>query len=231
MRFSVSQSMMLTSYVEFIIFRVMSLIAVTLPVAFGLFIALIVVLPVVRQRIRTGVWAVVVRDSSTSVESFVRWATTGFFIAIGAWTVLVPAAGTSSVGAWTVPGPALWTGLGVIAAGFAIIVVAQAQMGASWRIGIDDEPTPLVTTGLFRWVRHPIYTGVLAIVIGVTCMTPAPWTIAGLVVGYILIAIQSRLEEEHMCRQHPAAFARWASRTGRFVPGIGRRDKAGPGDA
>jgi hypothetical protein len=45
------------------------------------------------------------------------------------------------------PWPRLgWT---LMAAGLALVVAAQAQMGASWRIGIDDRPTALRTGGVF----------------------------------------------------------------------------------
>ena len=95
-------------------------------------------------------------------------------------------------------------------------------MGRSWRIGIDDAPTDLVTNGLFRWSRHPIYAGILAALVGVVLMTPSPCTIGGLVIAHILIPIQSRLEDAHMHARHGEAFAIWACRVGRFVPWLGR---------
>jgi len=54
----------------------------------------------------------------------------------------------------------LINGLGVVAAlaGIALVVAGQADMGVSWRIGVDQtERTELVTTGLFRWTRNPIF--------------------------------------------------------------------------
>ncbi len=179
-----------------------------------------IALPLVRQRIRSGLWAIVVRDSSSSLERFVRRWTVVLIAAVAAWTVLVPTLGAGALAVAT-PGPALsWLGIAFIAAGFAITIAAQAQMGASWRIGIDDAPTALVTHGLFRWIRHPIYTGILAMVAGITCLTPAPRTACAAVLAYVLVTIQSHLEEAHLLARHGDAFAGWANRTGRFLPGL-----------
>lgn len=200
----------------------MAIETIALPIAVAFFVAFLVALPLVRRRAQTGRWAIVVRDRSTSVESFVRWWTVVLLAGVAVWSILVAMLGASTLGSWQ-PGPALsWAGVGLFLLGFVIIGLAQAQMGTSWRIGIDDEPTDLVTTGLFRWVRHPIYSGILLMFVGVVCLTPSPWTVCGLVVGYILVALQSRLEEDHMRSQHGERFSMWASAVGRFVPRVGR---------
>src|SRR5207244_2366501 len=39
-----------------------------------------------------------------------------------------------------------------------LLLLAQVQLGASWRIGIDDGARPgLVTGGMYRFCRNPIY--------------------------------------------------------------------------
>lgn len=65
--------------------------------------------------------------------------------------------------------------LGVVLAisGIVAAFAAQMSMGASWRIGVDDdERTGLVTTGAFRLVRNPIFTAVLVAFLGLTLMVP-----------------------------------------------------------
>lgn len=50
-------------------------------------------------------------------------------------------------------------GLVISLAGIALVLAAQAAMGASWRIGVDEtERTELVTHGLFGRVRNPAFT-------------------------------------------------------------------------
>lgn len=200
----------------------MEISTIGLPLSFALFIALVLVLPLVRQRWRTGLWAVVVRDTGGSVERFVRGLTVLLFLAIAVWTLLVATLGGAVLGAWAPPPVLAWLGVGLMIAGFVLVIAAQAEMGASWRIGIDDRPTTLVGSGLFRRVRHPIYTGMLAMFAAIVCLTPAPWTICGGLLAYVVIAVQSRLEDDHMLGQHGAAYVAWARRTGRFLPGLGR---------
>ena len=200
----------------------MKLEVIVLPIALGVFLGFLIVLPLVRQRIRVGRWAVVVRNRDPGIENFVRWWTVLLLVGIAAWSVLVATMSPETLGIWNGPELLRWIGVGSLALGFLIVAIGQAQMGSSWRIGIDDEPTDLVTTGLYRWVRHPIYSGILAMFIGVAVLTPSAWTATGLAFGFVMIGLQSRLEEDHVQSQHRETFAAWASQTGRFFPGLGR---------
>jgi len=96
-------------------------------------------------------------------------------------------------------------------------------MGASWRIGVDEsERTDLVTGGPFAIVRNPIYSGVIPLVLGLMLLAPNPVTIAAFAALVAAFEIQVRLvEEPHLLRAHPDAYRDYASRVGRFVPGVG----------
>ena len=51
--------------------------------------------------------------------------------------------------------------------GLAIRVWAVVALGAAFRTTVEvDDEQPVVSTGPYRWVRHPSYTGLLLIVIG-----------------------------------------------------------------
>lgn len=114
-------------------------------------------------------------------------------------------------------------GLVLYALGLAICVGAQLAMGASWRIGVDEsERTDLVTGGPFAIVRNPIYSGVIPLVAGLTLLAPNPVAIAALVALVAALEIQVRLvEEPHLLRAHDPAYRDYASRVGRFLPGLG----------
>jgi len=114
-------------------------------------------------------------------------------------------------------------GLVLYAFGLAICVGAQLAMGASWRIGVDEsERTELVTDGPFAIVRNPIYSGVIPLVAGLTLLAPNPVAIAAFVALVAALEIQVRLvEEPHLLRAHNPAYREYASRVGRFVPGLG----------
>lgn len=115
-------------------------------------------------------------------------------------------------------GTLLATGAGVLT------VLAQVQMGESWRIGVEaGERTELVTGGLFAHVRNPIFTGMLAFAVGLALLVPSAVAIAGACLAVLTIQAQVRLVEEPNLRTvHGAAYLGWASRTGRFLPILGR---------
>lgn len=58
---------------------------------------------------------------------------------------------------------------------------------------------------------------------GLALLVPNAASLVGLCALVVGIEIQvRRVEEPHLLRIHGEAYARWASRTGRFVPGVGR---------
>jgi protein-S-isoprenylcysteine O-methyltransferase Ste14 len=95
-------------------------------------------------------------------------------------------------------------------------------MGASWRVGIDDRPTDLVTTGLFRFVRNPVFTGLLLFVAGVTVLSAAWWSVALLALTMFGLRGQVTFEERHLIAMHGAVYLDYAAGAGRFVPLLGR---------
>jgi len=82
-------------------------------------------------------------------------------------------------------------------------ILAQAQMGNSWRIGIDTEHgTELVRSGVFRISRNPIFVGMMVTLLGLFLVIPGLVTLITLLLGVILIGIQVRLEEDYLMRAH-----------------------------
>lgn len=108
--------------------------------------------------------------------------------------------------------------------GMAITALAQFQMGASWRIGVDEsESTNLVTHGLYSRVRNPIYMGVMLFGIGLLFLIPHVYMFLFLVAAYLSIELQvRRIEEPHLRRQHGVAYEEYYDSTGRYLPKIGR---------
>jgi protein-S-isoprenylcysteine O-methyltransferase Ste14 len=115
---------------------------------------------------------------------------------------------------------------GVVLAALAAWLVwrGQEDMAASWRIGIaPDERTDLVTKGLFRFCRNPIYLGLQVALAAFCCLLPGYLSGGLLIFGAVLLWVQARLEEAHLLRQHGAAYAEYCARVGRFFPFSGRR--------
>ncbi len=107
--------------------------------------------------------------------------------------------------------------------GIALTFAAQLAMGDSWRVGVDpDERTQLVTDGPFGLVRNPIYSAMLPTVFGLALMVPSALALAAFVTLLLGLELQVRMvEEPYLLQAHGDAYAEYAARVGRFVPGLG----------
>lgn len=103
--------------------------------------------------------------------------------------------------------------------GIVITVIAQIQMGRSWRIGVDQsESTELITTGLYAKSRNPIYFGIFLYWIGISMIFPHPamW-VSALVCWISIEVIVRRIEEPYLSRVHKEKFQAYRQKTHRYL--------------
>ncbi len=109
-------------------------------------------------------------------------------------------------------------GMFLLLVSLAWIVTAQAQMGASWRIGVDEnQKTDLVTTGVFRFSRNPIYLGMAVTLIGLFLVLPTSMTLSLLIGGIATIHLQILLEEQYLQKKHGQAFVTYTKKVRRWI--------------
>ncbi|WP_431609564.1 methyltransferase family protein [Chryseobacterium sp. 'Rf worker isolate 10'] len=98
------------------------------------------------------------------------------------------------------------------------VIIAQLQMKNSCRIGIDNETkTELVTHGLFRLSRNPIFLGMTISLVGFFLVFPTIIAFSFLLIGSILIQIQIRLEEEFLLKVHGQIYLTYKKRVKRML--------------
>lgn len=116
------------------------------------------------------------------------------------------------------------SGVMIAIGGIVLTSLSQFAMGNSWRVGIDyRQRTALVTTGPFRWVRNPIYDGLLIFAGGNVLIIPTWLSLTSFVMLVVWIEVQVRLvEEPYLLREHGETYRGWAAHSGRFLPFIGR---------
>ncbi|MDZ7290321.1 MAG: isoprenylcysteine carboxylmethyltransferase family protein [candidate division KSB1 bacterium] len=111
-----------------------------------------------------------------------------------------------------------YAGLLLLAASLIWTLLAQAQMGNSWRIGIDaNTKTPLVTHGIFGISRNPIFLGMRITLLGFFLLLPNAVTLTTLVLGEALMQIQVRLEEEYLRQTHGEEYQKYCQHTRRWL--------------
>ena len=115
------------------------------------------------------------------------------------------------------------SGIVVAIVGIFATVYAQLDMGDSWRIGVDPgETTTLVRTGVFGWVRNPIFTAMITFGFGIALVTPSLVALAGFLLLVATIELQVRIvEEPHLLTVHGDDYRSYLTNVGRFMPGVG----------
>jgi protein-S-isoprenylcysteine O-methyltransferase Ste14 len=98
------------------------------------------------------------------------------------------------------------------------LLVAQVHMGNSWRVGIDSKnSTALISSGLFRVSRNPIFLAMRVNLLGLFFVLPSGATLAILVTGEILMQIQVRLEEVHLAALHGERYTQYTALVRRWL--------------
>jgi protein-S-isoprenylcysteine O-methyltransferase Ste14 len=103
----------------------------------------------------------------------------------------------------------------LIGVGTAVTVAAMATLRRSFSISVEARAP--VTTGLYRFVRHPVYLGEIVSVLGVMWIRLAPLPIGLTVLFVALQCLRARWEEEKLARVFPE-YAEWRERTPMLVP-------------
>lgn len=129
---------------------------------------------------------------------------------------------------YTIPLP--WALLTLAIQGLAALalLIGLLQTGLWSFLGIDKllgmpdlQPPELVVNGLYRWVRHPLYTAGLVFIWLTPVMT---WNVLALNLGltaYLIIG--ARFEERKLVREYGEAYQRYQRRTPMFFPRLTRQ--------
>jgi len=150
----------------------------------------------------------------TPQETAIAWSFVLVQFALLAAIFLLPSGDDWVLPAWLAVA-ARGTGL----AGMAMLILGVLGLGRS----LTALPTPvphgeLRTGGLYRLVRHPIYTGVLALAYGAAMPSGNAAVLAAAIALTGWFAVKARWEEQQLRRRYPA-YGAYARRTPRFVPG------------
>ena len=98
------------------------------------------------------------------------------------------------------------------------IIRTWLRMGDDWRMDVGSRKTPLITDGLFRFIRHPIYTFSMLLVVCSALVVPTAPMIGIAAILLTLWNLKARNEEHHLSTVHGEAYLRYVARTGRFFP-------------
>lgn len=117
-------------------------------------------------------------------------------------------------------GPILWwTGLLLTALGIAISIWARLSLGTNWSgtVTLKDNHE-LIRAGLYRRIRHPIYTGLLVAFLGTGLIDSQLRDLLGFLILYATFYFKARREEFFLFQEFGASFTDHQHHTGMFWP-------------
>jgi protein-S-isoprenylcysteine O-methyltransferase Ste14 len=111
-------------------------------------------------------------------------------------------------------------GLAIFLLGLALAVWARVYLGRNWGMPMSEKVDPeLVTTGPYRTIRHPIYSGIILAMIGTAVAVSVYWLIAVVLLGAYFV-YSAVMEERYMAELFPDAYPRYKQSTKMLVPFI-----------
>ena len=112
-----------------------------------------------------------------------------------------------------------WAGIAAGAVGGALIVWTMGTLGGNLTdTVVTRKHHTLVTSGPYRWVRHPFYDSV-ALWIAALSLAAANWfLLAGGLVTLALLVVRTSAEEERLIARFGESYRAYMNRTGRFLP-------------
>ncbi len=107
--------------------------------------------------------------------------------------------------------------VGISAVGLLVVIAGKVSLGRSF--GLIPANRGIVSTGLYRVVRHPIYLGYLITHVAFVAANPSTWNIALLVTGDIALLARAVCEERTLSLDK--AYRSYQTRVRwRVVPGV-----------
>lgn len=146
-----------------------------------------------------------------SAKGVQRIAGSSFAFSVAALIAAAVLAPVSDTG-WTI------TAAIIAIVGAAIVMVAQAQMGRAWRVGVREGDAPLfISHGLFRYSRNPIFVGMMLVGLSAAMVSGTWWSWSALAVFIASCAVQVRIEEAHLEASFGQSYREFRSSVPRWV--------------
>jgi isoprenylcysteine carboxyl methyltransferase (ICMT) family protein YpbQ len=109
-------------------------------------------------------------------------------------------------------------GLAVFVLGLALAVWARVYIGRNWGMPMSRKVDPeLVTTGPYRAIRHPIYSGILLGMVGTAVAVGSSWLVVALVLG-VYFVYSAVMEERYMAERFPGTYPAYKRSTKMLIP-------------
>ena len=112
-----------------------------------------------------------------------------------------------------------WVGVFLCISGLVFAIWARVILGTNWSGVITlKEDHELIERGPYRIVRHPIYTGILAMSAGTAIAMGYFGSFLGLILLFVSFWLKLKREEDLMLKHFPAKYPAYQRRVKRIIP-------------
>ncbi len=102
------------------------------------------------------------------------------------------------------------------------ILVSWGHLMLGWRAHFPSMQDTLVRHGMYGRVRHPIYAGVVLILVGFTLLTPTVPVAVASAIAIVFFIVMARLEENDLMQRVPE-YREYMKEVPRFVPRLRKK--------
>lgn len=124
------------------------------------------------------------------------------------WTQLVG-------GGWT----RYWIAVALVVIGLVVCIWARRFLGGNWSGSVTvKEGHELVQSGPYRWIRHPIYTGILLMILGTGLASGRVHGLLAFPIALASLWLKSRFEERWMTREFGERYGEYRKKSWALIP-------------
>jgi len=164
-------------------------------------------------------WAVAALFVKRTIERRWGWGRPLILLAFLGYWAARGTLGWAAQRLWTTTPSTEWLGAGVVLLGLVVTIWARLTLGSNWSGAVTfKQDHELIERGPYRFVRHPIYTGILLMALGTAIWQARASSFAFCFVLLISLWLKLRAEEELLTRHFPEEYPRYRERVRGLIP-------------
>lgn len=112
-----------------------------------------------------------------------------------------------------------WLGVALLTAGLAFAIWARSHLGRNWSGSVTvKQGHELIRSGPYRWVRHPIYTGIITALLGTAIASGTLRAALGFLIITLALLRKLRIEERFMQETFPEEYPHYRATVPALIP-------------
>ena len=159
------------------------------------------------------------RKIKTEIKTYIKSAAFGPFVVWFCIILSLMLPFETPISAYNLPrnDALVWVGEGMVVISILLLYWGHKTIGNQWPVVNDMTNYRMVTTGPYKYIRHPIYLSFFLFTIGKTLVF-ANLLLLIIIPSLIMLYVHAMMEEQKLAKKFGNSYLDYMSRTGRFAP-------------